>query len=247
MLTAFVVFIHIDWRVPDECLSADGLTDTCYCEALQPGRVRQPVNTWSSLLFIIAGLVVVAPRPARGRPEPLVLQTLFGMLAVYLGVGSMAFHATQSDIGGFIDSSGMYLLPSLFIAVQVGRLRGHDVRWTGAGWAGGNAALFSLDRWEPTLATELFTGLIVVLAVVLVPVLRRERWSWSVHGPLVGVVGSFLTGTAVWLLSGTGAPLCRPDSAFQGHAVWHLATATSVALLYEYVRRAPPLDGNSRS
>jgi hypothetical protein len=49
-------------------------------------------------------------------------------------------------------------------------------------------------------------------------------------------------GTAVWLASGTGAPLCFPDSVLQGHAVWLLATAVSVALLYDYVRLAPALD-----
>jgi hypothetical protein len=39
------------------------------------------------------------------------------------------------------------------------------------------------------------------------------------------------------VLSRTGAPLCRPDSLLQGHAVWHVLTAVGAAL---WLARWPP-------
>jgi hypothetical protein len=240
-LAALAGFVQVEWPTPDECLSADGLVDTCYCEALAPPPIRQPVNAGSSLLFVLAGWLILWPGRA-GRPaRALVFQALFGMMAVYLGAGSAAYHATQSDLGGFIDSSGMYLLPSLVGFIQLGRIRQHTAARTTALWLATNAALFAIAWTWDAVATELFTLVLVGLVASFVPVLRREPLSWRLHGLLLGVAISFLGGTVVWVLSGTGGPLCFPGSALQGHAVWHLATALSVVFLYAYVRRAPEL------
>ena len=37
-------------------------------------------------------------------------------------------------------------------------------------------------------------------------------------------------GAVANVLSRTGAPLCRPDSLLQGHALWHVLTAVGAAL-----------------
>ena len=41
------------------------------------------------------------------------------------------------------------------------------------------------------------------------------------------------------VLSRTGAPLCRPDSLLQGHAVWHVLTAVGAALWLARWPRSP--------
>ena len=78
--------------------------------------MRQPVNTLSNLGFVVAGLAIAlrAGRPGglgRGtmarRPG---LATAYACLVVLLGPGSMAMHATESDVGGHVDMASMYLV-----------------------------------------------------------------------------------------------------------------------------------------
>ncbi len=59
------------------------------------------------------------------------------------------------------------------------------------------------------------------------------------HPPLLaGAV--FGVGLVIWALSRTGGPWCRPESLLQGHAVWHVAAAWAVWLLYRPPAVAAP-------
>ena len=49
----------------NRCIEEDG----CYCEAFQPGSVRQPANTWSCLAFVAAGLLCAAHAVRREDPR----------------------------------------------------------------------------------------------------------------------------------------------------------------------------------
>lgn len=42
----------IESSSPDPCVK----TDTCYCERLRLGMIKQPSNTWSNLGFVLVGL-----------------------------------------------------------------------------------------------------------------------------------------------------------------------------------------------
>ena len=47
---------------PDNCLVIENgvAIDSCYCETLRSGLVKQPANTWSDLAFVIVGLSLLA-------------------------------------------------------------------------------------------------------------------------------------------------------------------------------------------
>ena len=45
---------------PDPCVG----TNTCYCERLHAGMIKQPSNTWSNLGFVLVGLIMLASLPA---------------------------------------------------------------------------------------------------------------------------------------------------------------------------------------
>jgi hypothetical protein len=69
-------------------------------------------------------------------------------------------------------------------------------------------------------------GSVIALAVAApLSWLRRVRR----RPPTVALVAG---GTAIVinLLTRTDAPLCHPDSVLQGHAAWHILTATAIAL-----------------
>ena len=49
------------------------------------------------------------------------------------------------------------------------------------------------------------------------------------RGPAAAAAGTLALGALVNILSRTGGPLCCPKSLIQGHAVWHVLSAVSLA------------------
>jgi hypothetical protein len=69
-------------------------------------------------------------------------------------------------------------------------------------------------------------SLLTVPATALVVALRRRSFP---RPPALAVV-ALAAAAVVNALSRTDAPLCRPDSLLQGHALWHVLTAVGAAL-----------------
>jgi hypothetical protein len=75
-------------------------------------------------------------------------------------------------------------------------------------------------------AAMVHNGSLVGLAAVVVGRAWRRRLG---RPPIVAVVAAAAAVT-IYLLTRTGAPLCQPDSALQGHAAWHALTAVALAV-----------------
>jgi hypothetical protein len=250
LLLLLAVFIAVDWQTMDACFvpgaagPRGGLGhDACYCEALSDGPVKQPVNTLSAFAFSLVGLLVLASigfaRPAGNNPmtRELLFPAVFGYLAIYLGPGAMYFHATFSALGGFLDSTSMYVFMSFVLVYQLLRLTRLPTWAAALIWVGLNALLFLLAFLiNPTLVFALLcvgAGVVQILVFVR-ETLRHSAWFWA-------GLGCFAVALLIWGLSHTDAPLCTPDSIWQGHAVWHVLSAASVACFYLYMRTAPDL------
>jgi hypothetical protein len=133
------------------------------CEALSDGLLGQPVNTLSSLAYVVAGAYVLR----RGGPAAP------AVALVAVGVGSVLYHGP---------------MPPGAEAV-------HDL------------------------------SLVAVPVAALLVAWRRR----SFPGPPAVALVALAAGVAVNVLTRTGAPLCRPDSFAQGHALWHVLTAVAAA------------------
>jgi hypothetical protein len=77
----------------------------------------------------------------------------------------------------------------------------------------------------PPGADPVHNGSLVGLSAVVVCRAWRRRLC---RPPTVAVVAAAVAVT-INLLTRTGAPLCQPDSALQGHAAWHALTAVALA------------------
>jgi hypothetical protein len=82
---------------------------------------------------------------------------------------------------------------------------------------------------------------LVAVPLAALGVAWRRR---SFPRPPAAAVVALAVGAAVNVLSRTGAPLCRPDSLAQGHAVWHVLTAVGAGL---WLARWPPAGGAAPS
>lgn len=173
------------------------------CEQIGGGWLGQPVNTLTTLAFIVSGLVIAARRPER---------TWVGVAVAATGVGSFLFHGPMP--------AGSQLAHDVSLAWLLATVPVVGTRWDRWTVLPGLVVLGVFFAVAPSLADPMFIALTAVALVVLV---RRDR-SFATIGPLTLLVASSIVGR----LGATGWPLCDAESLLQPHGVWHLGAAVAV-------------------
>ncbi|MDH3499665.1 MAG: ceramidase [Acidimicrobiia bacterium] len=232
---------------PSGCIEAGD----CYCEAFTGGLVEQPANTFSNLGFVAVGLWVLtlAGRPAAGRnliADDTRISRLYGWIAIGLGVGSMLFHGTMTEWGGWADLVSMYAFITFFLLYEVRTRRNAGAAWLLQIWIFANLVLatfqwFADNGIGKVVFAALIVGTLTANLRVVAPrsgpprALRNQRLFWT-------GLAAYVVGNVIWMLSRTGGVLCEPDSILQGHAVWHLTSAAAVAVFFLYLRSEVPAE-----
>jgi len=198
------------------------------CETIGSGFLAQPINAISSLAFAVIGLAAMW-WATRVQGNERVVRVVFGVLMVLTGAGSVMFHGPQGP-GSQFGHDVTFLVTVWFVAVVNVAV---TLRWKRAfSWA-----LIIVGGLVISLALVLSPGLTNVLMVVTVILLvisdvtlhrkGRVRTRWYVAS-LVAIIAAVV----MFLLGRTGAPLCDPDSLFQGHGVWHLLGAVALGAYF---------------
>jgi hypothetical protein len=221
-------------------LGADVGRGSDFCEAARDQLVRQPANSFSNAGFVVAGLLIAwrvrretDPSPVLGRARG----TAYAVLVVLLGPGSAAMHASQSALGGHLDTTSMYLLASFVASYAVARHRGLG--------SVGFAVLFTtlvlacelVGAWSRPLpvvmsAGNLAFGVLLLAAVAVeVSLARRADRDIDLRWGLAGLLAMVLA-FVIWNGAKRGTPFCDPDSLVQGHAAWHLLGAVAAYCLF---------------
>lgn len=258
ILVPFFVLVGTGWPgKPNSCL--DEKPNGCFCEHYNtadvlkgsPG-VRQPVNTWFNLYALITAWIVATfiyvdrKKNADTTTAPNLMKStswmpdLYVFCVLFLGLGSMWFHASLKEWGGKLDGMSMFIYAAFLIFYSVRRL------WN-------NAIFF----WCAYIGTVVLNTALhgIVPSVILINVLVGgylivEIMIWCRTGKPFG--GTILTGvlwwlaviaiilaTVFWKLSETGGSMCDPMSAFQPHGLlWHPLAGVMAVLLYFYWREA---------
>jgi hypothetical protein len=216
-----------------------------FCEAARSGLIRQPANALSNLGFVLAGIAVAwrARLPA-GRLARPGLATTYAVVVVLLGPGSMAMHATQTELGGRLDQLSMYLISCFALAYALMRALGRST--------GFFLGLFATLLVVSEVVEQVHVLLLVVdnagnlvfaiglASTIAIEVVLRRRGDRSLDVRWVlGALGAIVVAFATWNLSKDGRPFCDPRSLLQGHAVWHLLCALSAWCLYRYWSSGP--------
>ena len=208
------------------------------CERIVSGFLGQPANAVSSLAFLVSAAWILTLAFRRQRTSRVAMFVLAIAVATN-AVGSFALHGPNPSWAHWAhDLAIMAVL--LFIAVHAfGRIRGwRSTVQIGAYAIGlvavglGLAAIHGAsDPFAGTLAAGAVVGEVTTLSGE-----RREppsagRRSGSV-ARRIGLVAMALGGIA-YLVGQTGSPLCRPESLFQWHALWHVLVAVAL-VAYAY-------------
>lgn len=180
-----------------------------FCEQTLPGPIAHPADTWTNIGPFVAGIriTMVARRP---------LERLLGLAAIWTGVASAFFHASNTVLGETLDLSGMFLFILTLAALQQYRA----TPWIGTGATIAVVVLLSLvltglSAVSAVFATPLF-GLLVVLVIGRgIHDRKLGPWAWA-------MVGTFAVAWGFWWADITGH-LCIPGNhVLTGHGVWHL-------------------------
>lgn len=194
------------------------------CERLGDGFLAQPVNTVTSLAYVVIGVVSIV---GAGRCVPYQsVSRLYGLALVATGLGSVAFHGPQP-----VGARWLHDVP---IALALLTIALHDRRLLRGGADGILApflvigALIAAAALVPD-AASVVTGILVVSVVVAEVVIvrrgvrpmaaRRQRRGYTAIGLSAAV------GVVLWVTGRTDAALCDPDGLVQAHGLWHLASA----------------------
>ena len=230
-----------------------------YSERIHPNDLfRTRANTWSNLAYVLVGFYSLAlafhDRQHSGSVEGNYLvctpamSLLFGVACCYLGLGSGLFHASLTRWGQQLDVGSMYAPLLACIAINVGRYCPSHFRmssgnripvWTLlASLVVLGAYLLYHYKWSMSSGQVLPIHILIVVVFALVdcipnrskidPRTLNRRWLF------VGMVALVLA--VLFRQLDVARKFGTPESAIQGHALWHLLTALALGSMYLYYR-----------
>ncbi len=208
------------------------------CELAGGTPWAEPLSTWTSLTFVLAGAAVVVearrpgPRPAPGVADAVGaasrLRVAFGVLVVLIGVGSVVQHGPSPSWNPVAHDPPLLGALALVAADAVADLTGRRLRtwwWLAPTLLGVVLAAVSVSA--STAAQVVAAGVAVAASAVRAwrrPAVRRRTVAALVLLAVGGTAGT---------LTRPGWPLCDGalGLALPGHAVWHVLAATALWVL----------------
>ena len=266
VLVLLLIFVVIGWPgAPDPCIhdTSTGGANTCWCEHFDPaaiGRpgVRQPFNAWSNLMALLYGGIVglgvwwtrkhQGPSGANRMRANQVYSLTYICVVIFLGLGSMWFHASITAWGGVVDQLSMYTFANFLLVYSIARVIPRDAPdWPVYLGYGLLTALLTVLGASLHLEALPISALLIAI-VVLVYAFFEGYIGFArpdVRGDWFGYVAYYIPAVVVfglamlaWAMSQTGRPWCDPHAAFQLHGLWHWLAGITSVLLYVYWRRA---------
>jgi hypothetical protein len=180
-----------------------------FCEPTLAGPIAHPADTWTNIGPLVAGICI-----ARAARSP--LERLLGAAAIWTGVASAYFHASNTVLGETLDLSGMFLFILTLAALQQYRATPRmGVTFVIAAVVVASILLTVLSVKSALLASPLF-GLIVALVIARgIHDQKLGPWAWA-------MAGTFAIAWAFWWADILHV-LCIPGNhILTGHGIWHL-------------------------
>jgi len=204
------------------------------CENIGGGFLAQPVNAVSSLAFLVFGIIALFSMSSRATAERS-NRLVFGALMIATGIGSVLFHGPQGQASKYLHDVTFVVTLLAIATMNLAGILGWSQRRTWTNLGGVSAVVATLLLVWPS-STNAIAGLTFLSLVGVDVALRRSgtihrRW-WFTAVVAMVVAGLFFASGR------TGGPLCDSSSLFQGHALWHVLSATA---LWAYFQSTTPV------
>lgn len=222
----------------DRQLTATCMNDHCFCEELHIDGLIQPINSISSLAFVVFGLIAIAIWLKFKKDtieKPIVLA--FAITLILIGLSSSYYHGSLSFLGQFLDIFSMYIFGTLLIIRAMVRRSVISLRTAIALFLAANILLGIIQYTYPDARRILF-ALILLPGIVLefLPATTGFKPFKKEMRFMHAGVGLLITGYTLWVLDQNNI-LCSPSSIFQGHGLWHILTALAGLMVVLHYRQ----------
>ncbi|MCB9033582.1 MAG: ceramidase domain-containing protein [Chitinophagales bacterium] len=217
-----------------------------FCEAAREGFIKQPINTYSNIGFMLAGLWVAYQSSFKINNNKnkfnnnILYPLFFANVLIVLGPCSMLMHATETFWGGYCDMLSMYLLASFMLAYGFSRYKnlssiGFVLTFCLAmifcnimNFYGND--IFPIDFFVGNLAFGFICGLGVIFEV-----LHHYKHKTKIKIKYIYYcVVTFGVAFTIWQFGINDHCWCWKYSVFQWHGLWHLLCALATYFLYQY-------------
>ncbi len=247
---ALALDYFLDSRVWEGMVVSQSALTVEYCEFNHPERLfHQPMNTYSNLIYFFYGMVVFQlgwkdwkafeNRHANTVRKFPYLSLLLAANFIYLSIGSGFFHSSLTWIGQRMDMNATYGLTLSLICIGLVQVLVKK-EWTPRMQLILVGILLLLIASFLPLALHISSSLLLPSLFLILLVLGITNYFQypAQRIPVLGVLSFVLLAVAIKLRSLDVAKVnCDPMSIWQGHALWHLLTATSSLCMYFYFRR----------
>jgi hypothetical protein len=226
---------------------------TFFCEFTDMSKVvRQPVNTFSNIAYLIPALAILRrgwkDQSKRTRyniisANPFYSITLGGIL-LYIFIASSIFHSSLIHFASKLDFSAVYslsLYPLMYFTHRVWLLSigvPSNVRHTKSTTTViiVFSVLYLLLTFFLPEGTENYVVLAIIILIALLGlVVERYDPGRTNHRYLIISIGCIAI-AVMWFGFDIYKVLCNPDSFLQPHSLWHLFAGISTLYFYMYIR-----------
>lgn len=226
--------VHLSPGCPWYELSELRIPNVDWCELQRCAWVVEPANTWSNLAYVGVGVALwlAARNVGSGHLR------FFAPAAAIVGLSSGIYHASYTFVLQILDFFAMYVFCYLLITLNLRRLGllGPDDWWRRF-WQlvlGTTALTVGVDFLEIPIQ-----GLVLLLILTIVGTelwIRRSGEEASLRFFVLSV--ALLTAGSVFSMLDLSRTWCDPTHPFlQGHAIWHLLSATSLWAAFFHYRQ----------
>ncbi len=216
---------------------ATSMPNNAFNEAIRDGYIRQPLNTFSSFAYVIAGVFIfILPIKKDNKKsikiyENKVIKNLYAVSIIITGLGSAFLHLSLTFIGQTTDVLGMYLLSIFIILYTILNRKDDSSKIFYSSYIILNIILLFVLIYYPELRRYLF-AILIFIGLITDASITKIRSDNSIKLLLLSA-GILAFGFLFWIIDNNRL-IFDAYSLFQGHVIWHICGALSCLTLYNY-------------
>jgi len=228
----------------------DCFPNHCFCEQVSSQTIIQPINTFSSLIFVLVGILIIAlaivdffrknktVSPLEKKP---LYGIFYGFVVIMSGLGTIFYHVKLTFFGQFLDFLGINFIVTFILLYGIIIRRRRSQKLFIFLYLLINSIFAYFLLWLPYLRRYIVVILVALVIISEYMFHRRQNVLKKISANrmdkrfLYFAVVILLFGLFVWA-SDTNKMLCNPSSFFQGHALWHILSAIAALIIYLYFR-----------
>lgn len=221
------------------------IPDNGFCEPVQSAIIRQPINTLTNLIFIIAGILIAYiaffdwftnknQRDKNLMRSHWIYPAIYGTTIILVGFGSIITHSTMNFFGQSLDNLGMYFI-AIFIALyNYARMNYFSTKKFLLLYSAITVLCFVTAAFSPHLRRPLFIAMLVAIlsSDILVRLITHPQASRKYF---LASIFSLAIGCSAWILDIQNISF-DPISLIQLHSIWHIGMGSAIFFLYLYYR-----------